>query len=65
MKKYIEELVAKCPNFQHVKVEHQNLDVLLQDIQIPTWMWEEISMDFVVGLPQTQKSYDFIWVVVD
>ena len=39
--------------------------VLNLEIKIPTWKWEEINMDFVVGLPRTQKSYDFIWMVVD
>ena len=38
---------------------------LLQQIRIPTWKWEEINIDFVVGLPRTQKTYDSIWVVVD
>ena len=37
MKKEIEECVTKCPNCQQVKVEHQNLGVLLQEIKFPTW----------------------------
>ena len=48
-----------------MKAEHQILGGLLQEIQIPTWKWEDINMDFVVGLPRIQKSYDSIWVVVD
>ncbi|MEJ2064728.1 MAG: hypothetical protein P8X74_15880, partial [Reinekea sp.] len=27
--------------------------------------WEEISMDFIVGLPKTQSGYDSIWVIVE
>jgi hypothetical protein len=27
--------------------------------------WEEIGMDFITGLPRTQKGYDAIWVIVD
>jgi IS30 family transposase len=26
---------------------------------------QEITMDFIVGLPRTQKEYNSIWVVVD
>ena len=54
-----------CPNCQQVKDEHQKTSGLLQYIQVPTWKWQEISMDFVVGLPRTQKRYDSIWVVMD
>ncbi|GJU24498.1 retrotransposon protein, putative, ty3-gypsy subclass [Tanacetum coccineum] len=34
-------------------------------LEIPVWKWDEISMDFVTGLPTTQKRHDAIWVVVD
>jgi hypothetical protein len=37
----------------------------LQSLPILTWKWEDISMDFIVGLPRTAKGYDSIWVIVD
>jgi hypothetical protein len=32
---------------------------------MPEWKWEEIAMDFIVGLPRTQSVYDSIRVIVD
>ncbi|WMV41268.1 hypothetical protein MTR67_034653 [Solanum verrucosum] len=57
--------MAKCPNYQQVKVEHQKLGGLPQDISIPTWKWEDLNMDFIVGLPRTQRQHDSIWVILD
>jgi hypothetical protein len=34
-------------------------------LKIPEWKWEEIRMDFIVGLPRTQAGYDLIYVIVD
>nr|GFD20271.1 retrotransposon protein, putative, Ty3-gypsy subclass [Tanacetum cinerariifolium] len=48
-----------------VKIEHQRASGLLQQLNIHVWKWEEISMDFVTGLPQTQRRHDAIWVVMD
>jgi len=38
---------------------------LLQPLSVPEWKWEELSMDFITGLPTTQKGNDSIWVIVD
>jgi len=65
MKKSIAEFVAQCPNCQQVKIEHQKPSGLIQNIEIPTWKWEVINMDFIIGLPRSYHKFDSIWVIVD
>nr|GFC09957.1 retrotransposon protein, putative, Ty3-gypsy subclass [Tanacetum cinerariifolium] len=65
MKRDVATFVARCLICQQVKIEHQRASGLLQHLDIPVWKWDEISMDFVTGLPQTQRRHDAIWVVVD
>ena len=36
----------------------------IQPLHLPSQPWESISMDFLGGLPTTQKKHDAIWVVV-
>ena len=50
---------------QKVKAEHQVPSGLLQPIIIPEWKWDQITMDFMVGLPLTGRKHDLIWVVVN
>ncbi|XP_070050485.1 uncharacterized protein, partial [Nicotiana tomentosiformis] len=56
---------AQCPNCQQVKIEHQKPSGLIQNIEIPTWKWEVINMDFIIGLPRSYHKFDSIWVIVD
>jgi hypothetical protein len=59
------QYVSLCDTCQRVKAEHQRPAGLLQPLKTPEWNWEEIGMDFIVGLPRTQAGYDSIWVIVD
>ena len=65
MKKEIAAYVARCDNCCRVKAIHMKPAGLLQPLSVPGWKWEEISMDFIVGLPPTQKNFNSIWVIVD
>ncbi|GJU03781.1 pol protein [Tanacetum coccineum] len=65
MKQDVATFVSRCMTCQQVKIEHQRASGLLQPLEIPMWKGDEISMDFVTGLPTTQKRHDAIWVVVD
>ena len=38
---------------------------MTQEIDIPTWKWEVINMDLIIGLPRTRRQHDSIWVIVD
>nr|XP_009791492.1 PREDICTED: uncharacterized protein LOC104238729 [Nicotiana sylvestris] len=59
------DFVSKCPNYQQVKAEHQRPNGLTQLVEIPMWKWEMINMDFMVGLPRTQRKFNSIWVIGD
>ena len=65
MKKEVVEFVSKCMTCQQIKSEHQAPVGKLHPLSIPEWKWEKITMDFVTGLPRTQRKNDAIWVIVD
>ena len=65
MKKDIANFVAKCLTCQQVKVEHQKPAGMLQPLPLSEWKWEDVTMDFVSGLPRTRSNHDAIWVIVD
>ena len=65
LKKEVANYVSKCLTCQKVKVEHQKPSGTLQPLGIPQWKWEQITMDFVTGLPKTSTGHDAIWVIVD
>ena len=54
--------LARCQYCQQVKAEHQHLAGLLKSLPVPEWKWETISLDFIIGLPKTQKQNDSIMV---
>ncbi|GKD14264.1 putative reverse transcriptase domain-containing protein [Tanacetum coccineum] len=39
--------------------------IIVEYVEIPTWKWERITMDFVTKLPRTSSGHDTIWVIVD
>ncbi|WVZ80775.1 LOW QUALITY PROTEIN: hypothetical protein U9M48_028228 [Paspalum notatum var. saurae] len=65
MKREIAKYVSKCDVYQKIKADHLKPAGMLQPLALPAWKWEDIHVDFIVGLPRTQKGYDSIWVIID
>jgi hypothetical protein len=51
MKHETTHYVSKCDTCQKVKADYMKPKGLLQPLSIPEWKWDDISMDFIVGLP--------------
>jgi hypothetical protein len=65
MKREIVKYVSECDTYQRVKADHLRPAGNLQPLSIPEWKWENIYMDFIVGLSHTSRGYNSIWVIVD
>jgi hypothetical protein len=65
MKREIAKYVSESDTCQRVKASHLRASGTLQPLPIPSWKWEDISMDFIVGLPNTSQKHDSIWVIID
>jgi hypothetical protein len=65
MKREIANYISECDTCQRVKASHLKVAGTLQPLPIPSWKWEDLNMDFIVGLPNTSRHHDSIWVIVD
>lgn len=64
MRKDMENFISKCLVCQQTKYMTQPATGLLQPLSTPKEVWDDISMNFIVGLPKS-KGYTVIFVVVD
>jgi hypothetical protein len=57
--------VSECDTCRKVKAVYMKPGGLLQPLSISECKRDDISMDFIVGLPLTAHKFDSIWVIVD
>lgn len=64
MRKDIDQYVRNCHSCRRAKAPRDKYNGLLHPLPIPTAYWKDISLDFVVGLPES-NGFNAILVVVD
>ncbi|CAI7747665.1 unnamed protein product [Closterium sp. NIES-54] len=61
----VQRYVTTCPTCQAIKSSRQRPARLLQHLEPPERPWQQVTMDFVTGLPAGASGNDSALVVVD
>jgi len=64
MRRDVERFVQRCTTCHKAKSK-LNPHGLYTPLPTPSAPWEDISMDFVLGLPRTKKGKNSVFIVVD
>lgn len=64
MRDDIRQFIRQCPTCQHIKYETKKPAGLLQPLSIPISPWQDLSLEFITGLPPS-RGYTAILMVVD
>lgn len=65
MKRDVKDYIASCDQCQRNKAANQVQPGLLTPLDVPTGLWESISMDLIAQLPETARGNTAIVVFVD
>ena len=60
----VQDILNRCGTCQVAK-SHSLPQGLYTPLPIPISPWVDVSMDFILGLPKSQRNKDSIFVVVD
>ena len=63
MKKDIQDYIQRCDTCQWNKSDILTPAGLLQPLPIPDYVWEDVLMDFIDGLPMYNGSFVILMVV--
>ncbi|GKA96872.1 RNA-directed DNA polymerase [Tanacetum coccineum] len=64
MERDVNRLLERCRTCHIAKTHSSNVG-LYTPLSVPVAPWEDVNLDFVLGLPRTQRAKDSIMVVVD
>lgn len=64
MRKEVKQFISQCHICQQIKYKTKKPAGLLQPLPLPSAIWEDLSLDFITGLPPFQ-GHIAIMVVVD
>jgi len=61
LKRDVATIVGQCRTCQLAKQQKQILTLF----SVPSYSWQDVSLNFILGIAKTQKRHDSILVVVD
>ncbi|GJR88336.1 RNA-directed DNA polymerase [Tanacetum coccineum] len=64
MERDVNRILGKCRTCHIAKTYSSNAG-LYTPLSVPVAPWEDVGLDFVLGLPRTQRAKDSVMVVVD